>query len=350
MGTFPAIVLAVVLLLANSYFVATEFALVSARRSRMEPRASEGSRMARTALGAMERLTQVIAATQFGVTLCSLGLGAVAEPSVVHLLEPVTRAVHLPQGSVHPVAFAVALVLVAYLHVVIGEMVPKNLSLAGPERAAMVLAPPMMAMITVLRPVAVALDATANAIVRLLRMEPRSELNSAFTVEEVGAMVDESRSVGLLEQGEYERLSGALVFSAKTVADVLLPSDELDLIHQGARATDVEDACARTGFSRFPVAAADGSLIGYLHVKDVLGHDPHGRARVVEDRWIRPFASVRQDAPLDEVLRALQALGAHMAVVRNEADEVVGVATLEDVLEELVGQITDASHAEPVQE
>jgi CBS domain containing-hemolysin-like protein len=287
-----------------------------------------------------------MAGAQFGITVCSLGLGAVAEPALAHLLEPLFEDLGVPRGAVHPVAFALALAAVVYLHVVLGEMVPKNLALAGPERVAMVLGPPMVAMVTVLKPVVLLLDAVANAVVRACGIQPRNEVISTFSLEEVEAMVDESRDEGLLEQGEYERLSGALGFTSRTVADVLLPLEQVETVRRGARASEVEAACAQTGYSRFPVAAPDGELVGYLHIKDVIQSDPHGRARVVEDKWIRPFAGVRAADTLVTALQTLQAKGAHMARVVDDEGTVIGVATLEDVIEELVGEIRDAAHAE----
>ncbi|KQT94312.1 hypothetical protein ASG49_05320 [Marmoricola sp. Leaf446] len=346
MSTQAALLLGVALLLANAFFVGAEFALVSARRTQIEPRAKQGSRMARSTLQAMEKVSLVMAGAQLGITVCSLGLGAVAEPALAHLLEPVAHAVGIPEVWVHPVAFVIALVVVVYLHVVLGEMVPKNLALAGPERAALLFGPPMMLVITVLRPVVWLFNAIANGLIRLLRIEPRDEVSSSFTREQVEAMVDESRAEGLLEEREYERLSGALGFTSRTVADVLLPLADLETVRRGARASDVEVVCARTGFSRFPVAADDGALVGYLHIKDVLQSDPQGRARVVEDKWIRPFATVRTEDTLVGALQTIQARGAHMARVVDPAGQVVGVATLEDVIEELVGEIRDAAHAE----
>jgi CBS domain containing-hemolysin-like protein len=294
----------------------------------------------------MEGLSQMIAAAQFGITVCSLGLGAVAEPALAHLLEPAADAVHLSHAWVHPVAFAIAMTAVVYLHVVLGEMVPKNLALAGPERAAMVLGPPMVAMVTVLKPIVYGLDAAANTIVRAVGVQPRNDVISTFTLEEVEAMVDESHDEGMLDQGEYERLAGALGFTTRTVADVLLPLDDLETVERGARASDVELVCATTGYSRFPVKGDTGELVGYLHIKDVLQSDPHGRARMVEDKWIRPFAAVSTSDALVAALQTLQAKGAHMARVVDAEGAVVGVVTLEDVIEELVGEIRDAAHAD----
>jgi len=188
-----------------------------------------------------------------------------------------------------------------------------------------------------------ALTAAADVGVRLLRIEPRSQVSSTFTHEEVEALVDESHAEGLLEESEYERLSGALEFTSRTVTDVLLPRDSLQTVTRTARTTEVEAICADTGFSRFPVVD-DGELVGYLHIKDVLEPDPHGRAQVIEPRWIRPFADVNATDTLVQTLQTLQSQGAHMARVVDDTGKVLGVATLEDVIEELVGEIRDAAH------
>lgn len=346
MSTQAALLLGLVLLAGNAFFVGAEFALVSARRTQIEPRAQAGSAMARTTLNAMENVAMVIAGAQLGITVCSLGLGAVAEPALARLIEPALHALHIPDVWLHPIAFTIALTIVVYLHVVLGEMVPKNLALAGPERAALVFGPPMMLIVTGLKPFVWGLNAVANSFLRLLRIEPRDEVSSSFTREQVEAMVAESRHEGMLEQGEYERLSGALGFTSRTVQAVLLPLDQIETVPRGARATDVEAVCAHTGYSRFPVTGDGDDLVGYLHIKDVLQADPHGRARMVEDKWIRPFAAVRVSDTLVSALQILQAAGAHMARVVDGEGRVVGVATLEDVIEELVGEIRDAAHAE----
>jgi len=343
MSTATALVLSAVLLLGNAFFVGAEFALVSARRTQVEPRARAGSRMAKTTLRAMEDLTSVIAAAQFGITVCSLGLGAVAEPAIASILEPVFEDLHVSESWLHPVAFTLGMSVVVYLHVVLGEMVPKNLALAEPERAAVLFGTPMVALVTFLKPVVFALNALADAGVRLLRIEPRSDVSSTFTHEEVEALVDESHAEGLLEDREYERLSGALGFTSRTVTDVLLPKDSLQTVTRTARTTEVEAVCAETGFSRFPVVD-DGELIGYLHIKDVLEPDPHGRAQVIDPGWIRPFADVHATDTLVQTLQTLQSQGAHMARVVDATGHVQGVATLEDVIEELVGEIRDAAH------
>nr|WP_281374857.1 hemolysin family protein [Nocardioides soli] len=341
--------MAVVLLVLNAFFVGAEFALVSARRSQIEPRAQDGSRLARTTLRAMEHVSLMMAGAQLGITICSLGLGAVGEPAVAHLIAPLLEALHVPHGLLHPIAFVIALGIVVFLHVVLGEMVPKNIALAGPDRAALVLGPPMYAIVTVLRPLIVGLNAIANGMLRLIRIEPKDEVNSTYTREEVAALVEESHGEGMIESDEYDRLAGALGFTEKTVSAVLMPSESLTTVRRGSSVAEVESVCAATGYSRFPVTGADGDLVGYLHIKDVIETDPNGRDRVVQDKWIRPFAPVAPTDALHDALEKLQRRGAHMARVVGPDGTTLGLATLEDVIEELVGEIRDAAHQdEPV--
>ncbi len=346
MSTTTSVLLAILLLLGNAFFVAAEFALVSARRTQIEPRADEGSRLARTTLRAMENMSLVIGVNQLGITVCSLVLGAVAEPAAARLLEPLLHELHAPGSLQHPIAFAVGLAVVVYLHVVLGEMIPKNIALAGPDRAALLLGTPIWTIVSVARPVIVVVNGIAARVLRLLGVRLMDEVSSTYTREEVAALVEESRGEGLLEDGEYDRLSGALGFTEKTVETVLMPPDTLQTVRRGSSGADVEALCAATGYSRFPVVDDGSQLLGYLHIKDVLETDEARRNRPVDDKWIRPFAPVRADDRLHETLEKLQRRGAHMARVVDGEGVTMGVATLEDVIEELVGEIRDSAHLE----
>ncbi len=340
MSDLTAVLVAVALLAANAFFVGAEFALVSARRTQIEPKVEAGSRAARTTLRAMEQVSLVMAGAQLGITACSLGLGAIGEPAVAHLIEPLMHQLGVPDGLLHPIAFAIALSVVVYLHVVVGEMVPKNLAIAGPDRAALLLGPPMMVVVTILRPVVALLNAVANTVLRLVRVEPRDEVSSAFTRDEVASMLEDSREEGLLEGEEYDRLASTLGFTERTVERVILSPESLVTVPRGCPVIEVEDACSETGFSRFPVER-DGELVGYIHVKDVLDTDPLPEDRL-EDTWLRTFATVRPTHRLHEALSVLRGRGAHMGRVVDDDGRMLGVVTLEDVLEELVGEIRDA--------
>jgi CBS domain containing-hemolysin-like protein len=192
----------------------------------------------------------------------------------------------------------------------------------------------------------VVLNAVARALLRAVNVDLRDEVSSTYTREEVAALVEESRGEGLLAEEEYGRLTGALGFAEKTVASVVLSEETLTTVHRGATAADVEEVCASTGFSRFPVVGDDGGLLGYLHIKDVLETAEERRSRVLDDKWIRPFAGVRPSDSLHDALETLQRRGAHMARVVDDDGELVGLVTLEDVIEELVGEIRDAAHQE----
>ncbi len=344
MSDAAALILAVVLLFGNAFFVGAEFAMISARRSQIEPRAEAGSRLAKMALQSMENISLVIAVNQLGITVCSLVLGAVGEPAVSHLIEPLLDAAQVPHGLLHPIAFAISLAIVVYFHVVLGEMIPKNIALAGPERSALVLAPVIWAFVTVLRPVVVVINVVADGVLRLFGVRLQDEVSSTFTREEVAALVEESRGQGLLEADEYDRLAGALGFTEKTVATVLMPGGTLTTVLRGSTPADVEALCAATGFSRFPVVSDTGELLGYLHIKDALEPDEQRRQQPIDDQFIRPFATVTADDSLHDALETLQRRGAHMARVVDPSGATLGLATLEDVIEELVGEIRDAAH------
>lgn len=345
MNPVLAIILTVVLLALNALFVAAEFALISARRTQMEPRVAAGSRAARMALSAMESISQVMAAAQLGITICSLALGAVGEPAIAHLFEPVFEWVNVPDGFVHPISFALSMTIVVFAHVVLGEMVPKNLALVGPDRAALILGPFMLAVVAVLKPFVIVLNAIANLLVRLVRIEPKEEIASTFSHDEVAGLVEESRREGLLDDDEYGLVSGALDFYAGTVEQVLLPRAGLVTIRPSATPVDVEQACARTGFSRFPVVDEDDEITGYLHIKDVLETDDDARTVTIADKWLRPLATVGSASGLHEALRTMQSRGSHMARVADASGGIIGVIMLEDVLEELVGEIRDSKRS-----
>jgi len=343
-STPAAFILALGLLALNGLFVASEFALILARRTQLEPAAAAGSRTARMALRGIENLTTAIAAAQLGITICSLGLGAVAEPAVVNLLGPAFGALAIGETTTHVVSFVIALGFVTFAHAVLGEMVPKNLALVGPDRAARILAPFMLTVITVFRPVVVALSVIARLAVRMVGIEPKHEVSSAFTADEVAGILEESHREGLLDEHEYELVTGALEFHEGTVARVVLPRESLVTISPSATPVDVERACALTGFSRFPVLDASGDFAGYLHLKDVLETDEESRSEPIADKWVRPLATVSIDAGLSAALRTMQARGSHMARVADAEGVVAGVVMLEDVLEELVGEIRAASN------
>lgn len=335
------ILLALALLAGNAVFVAAEFALVSARRSQIEPLTARSNR-ARTTLSAMEQVSLMLAGAQLGITICSVGLGAVGEPVVAHMIEGPLEGLGMPAALLRPLAFALALGIVVYLHMVLGEMVPKNLSLARPERAALILGPLLFTVVRLTKPLIWLLNAMANGLLRLVRVEPRDEVASAFTAEELATLLADSRREGLLDVEEHELLTGALQYEQVRATDIMIPPEDVVAIDRDATAADVEGLVAETGFSRFAVVDATGDMIGYLHVKDVLDCD--GEQPLPPER-IRPLPTVDPDQTVSEIVTTLQRAGAHLGrVVDPRTNEVVGLIALEDALEELIGDVVDSAH------
>lgn len=339
-GETVALLVAVLLLAANAFFVGAEFALMSARRSSVEPLAEAGDRRAVTVLWAMEHVSLMLAAAQLGITVCSTSLGLVAEPAIAHLIEGPLHALGVPEALTHPIAFVVALLVVVYLHVVLGEMVPKNLAVAGPDRAVLLFGPPLVWVARVLRPVILALNWLANHVLRLFRVEPQDEVASAFTAQEVQSIVERSQAEGLLAD-EQGLLAGAIEFSDRTAQDVMVPVADLVTVDASSTPDDIEHLVARTGFSRFVVVDGDGRPTGYLHIKDVLYADDVSRTVPVPAWRVRSLAVVGPADEVETALAAMQRSGSHLARVDDDG-ATTGVVFLEDILEELVGEVRDA--------
>ncbi|MCL6423793.1 hemolysin family protein [Brachybacterium sp. JHP9] len=343
MSDTAALLLGLAMLVGNAFFVAAEFAIMSARRSQLEPLVEAGRPGAKTALWAIEHVSVMLAAAQFGVTICSVTLGAVAEPAIAHYIEPLLEKAGAPEVLVHPIAFALALLIASYLHVVLGEMVPKNISIALPVGAVIVLATPLAIVARIFSPIIWILNHTANAILRLLQIEPKDEVESRFTAEEISAIVDESRREGLLAD-EHGLLQGAIQFSDRTAGDVMVPMEDVVTVTYDVTPAQIEEIVARTGFSRVGVRNDAGDLVGYIHLKDVLlpADAPEEEyQRPIHPGIVRAVVSVASHDEIEEALRAMQYNGAHLARVDAPASRSVGAVFLEDVLEELVGEVKD---------
>ena len=332
----------VVLLAANAFFVAAEFAVIAAKRSQIEPLANEGSKRAKTSLYAMEHATLMLATSQLGITVCSLLILLVSEPAVHHLLEGPLTALGLPEAAVGTVAFLLALLIVSYLHVVLGEMVPKNMSFSIPDKAVLLLAPPLVFVSKVLSPIIRSMNAVANGILRLTRVEPKAEATSAFTLDEVATIVAESTKTGML-QDHSGALSAAFDFTTKKVADVTIALADLVTLPEDATPRDVHHAVAQRGFSRYVLVDDQGDPTGYVHIKDLLDADDSENDYPVPPRRIRRLVAMQEGVDLEDALASLRNTGSHVAKVTGESGDTRGVLFLEDIIEELVGEVRDAT-------
>jgi len=334
------------LLLVNAFFVGAEFSVISARRSQIEPRAEAGSRAAKTALWAMEHATLMLATCQLGITIASLLILNVSEPAIHHLLEIPLELTHWPEEVIATIAFIITLIFVSFLHVVLGEMVPKNISFSVPDRAVLILATPLVAIATIFRPIILALNAIANGVLRLFRVEPKNEATSAFTVEEVATIVATSTREGVLTD-VTGTLSNAFEFTEKKVRDVTVGMKALVTLPEDAAPADVERAVTQHGFSRYVLVDDEGEPTGYVHLKDVIDLDEDEYNEPVPPKRIRQLISVFRDQDLEDALATLRRSGSHVARVFDESGGTKGVLFLEDIIEELVGEVQDATRRQP---
>jgi CBS domain containing-hemolysin-like protein len=337
-----ALWLSTFLLLGNAFFVGAEFAVMTARRSRLEPLAEAGSKRAKVSLEALEQVASLLATAQLGITLCSVGLGAVAEQALHEMISPALLGRGLSEPLSRAIALGLALLIVAYLHVVIGEMIPKNLAIAGPQQAVLLLAPALLFISRTLRPAIRLMEGLAKAMVRALGIEPKDELTSAFTAEEVQLIVAESHREGLIESERHGLARRVLEFSDRVAGDVAVPLSSLVTLSFGATPDDVERLVAKCGFSRYVITDSQGEVAGYLHLKDILYADGAERSAPVPSERVRSLATVSSDDEVEDVLATMQLTGAHLARVVGPEGSVNGVVFLEDVLEELVGEVTDS--------
>ncbi|MFE9613623.1 hemolysin family protein [Streptomyces sp. NPDC006012] len=323
-------------LVVNAFFVGAEFALISVRRSQIEPHAEAGDRRAKIVLWGLQHVSALLAAAQLGITLCTLVLGVVAEPAIAHLLEPVFHAVGIPTSAGQAVSFVIALALATYLHMLLGEMVPKNVALAEPVRSALLLGPPLVALSRALRPVIFTVNAFANALLKLLRVEAKGEVTATFSDAELAQIVRDAGEAGLIDDRARERLHDALELGRRPVRDVVVPLDDVVYARVGVTPEQLERLSAQSGFSRFPVVDDGRHIVGYLHVKDALEASP--RDLPLRQQDMRPIARVRENTPLDDVLTALRGSRTHLAAVLGADGRLAGLVTMEDLLRELFGQ------------
>jgi CBS domain containing-hemolysin-like protein len=342
------LVLTVVLLLLNGFFVAWEFGLVGSRRERIEPLAEGGSRRAAAALVGMGDLNVHLAGAQLGITMASLGIGFVSEPALSGWLEHLVEGrIDIPVGVIHTVSFIIALTVVVFLHMVIGEMVPKNATLADPERTLMWIALPANGYLAVFRPIVWTLNHLSNAGIRLFGVEPRDELSAVHTAEELAVMLGESHEEGYIEEFAHELLTGVLDFSERDASAVMVPRDQVVVVRRSATVAEVEATMVESGHSRVPVVDDDlDSVIGFVHTKDLLALPPEDYGRQLPLGLLRRMLVVPRDRSLEDLLVAMRSARVHFALVVDDDRRTVGVATLEDLLEELVGDILDESDRE----
>ena len=335
-----ALLISVALLALNGFFVAAEFALVAAKRHRLEQVAATGNKAAAAALAGSRELSMMLAGAQLGITLCTLGLGALAKPEVARLLGPALKAVGLPADAAYVVAFILAVAVVGFLHVVVGEMAPKSWAISHPEDSALLVARPFRAFTRASRPVLVALNGLANACLRLVKVTPQDELAQAHGPQELRMLLDSSREHGTLAVAEHELLTAMLKIQQTTVGQIMVGLPEVVHVDVDASAARIERISRDSGRSRLFVTDAAGRIVGLVHVRDAVRATTAGIPATAATLMTPPFA-VPVDEPVARAVRTMRESRAQLAEVVDGAGRPVGAIALEDLLEQLIGNFDD---------
>jgi CBS domain containing-hemolysin-like protein len=336
------LLVAVLLTALTGFFVAAEFSFTTVDRGQARRAADEGDKGAAGVVTALKGLSTQLSAAQLGITLTTLVVGFLAEPALGGLLEPVLGAIGLPEGATTPIAIALAIFLATFLQMILGELGPKNLAIARPLGTARVVAPGMRVFTTVTGPVLHTLQALANAIVRRLGIEPKEELDDVRGADELAAVARRSAAEGDLSPVAARLLGRSLGLRDKYATDVMTPRTRLWTLSGSATAADVIDAAIRSGNSRFPVYGADlDEVTGVVHVKNAVAVPEADRERRTAGELAEPVLAVPSSIRLDPLLDLLRDQGLQLALVVDEWGATHGIVTLEDIVEELVGEITD---------
>ena len=340
-----ALGLAAVLLTLNGFFVAAEFALLAARRSRIEQLAAEGDRRAVSALAGIRELTLMLAGAQLGITMCSLGLGAVAEPAIAHIVEALLgELISLSETALHVIGFTLGLSLVVFLHMVVGEMAPKSWAISDPERSSLLLARPFRTFVRVFQPIIWFLNSVANVVVRLVGVEPQDERAMAHSPTDLILLLDESAGHGDIKAEDHQLLTRSLELSGLTAADAMTVRRDIVSMPAEATAAEVAAEAHRTGRTRIVIHENDlDHCLGFIHAKDLLRLENGVWETTSARSMIRPLMVTPEHHRLEDLLVEMRSERKHISVAVDEHGVVVGLVTLEDVFEELIGDFDDES-------
>lgn len=332
----------VALILLNGFFVAGEFAMLAASRNRLEQLAGEGDRRAQRTREALRDISFHLSGAQLGISVASLLLGFITEPTIGRAIEPLVQATGVPEQSSLAVSVALALGLATAAQMVVGELVPKNVAIVRPVRLALIFVPPLMLWNALFKPVIHLLNSAANLTVRAFGVEPTNELAGVRSLEELELLIRSSRDEGSLPEEEFSFLRRSITFGNKVAADALVPRTSVKALPGDATVGDLSALAADTGFSRFPVSGASlDDILGVAHIKDTYAIPIEGRAAAPVTAVLKDALIVPESRELESLLVEMQRERQQMAVVIDEHGGTEGILTIEDVIEEIVGDIED---------
>ena len=346
-----ALLVGISLVIANGFFVAVEFAYTASRRQLLEEMANSGNRFAGWALASMNELPVTFAGAQLGVAAASLGLGFVIENSLEIAFEGFYDSLGLPSGSVTTLSIVTALLIVSFVHNVFGEMAPKNATIAAPERVALLVAAPFRAYVTFFRPIIFILSWIASGVLRLFGVTPRRNVEVTHSAEDIASLVKTIGAGGVIDSSSSSLLTSALRFQDTSVSEVMVPRPDLIAMSVTATASEFEEIVVATGHTRIPVFERElDDIKGFVHAKDLLFVDPEHRDDPIARTLVRTVPMVPETTLISPVMEMMRSEGVHLAVAIDEHGSVAGLVTLEDIAEELVGDIRDEHDIREVRE
>ncbi len=342
MSSSLAISIAILLLVINAFFVASEFAVISVRREQIT--VFEGKFGYKQVMYTLNNASVMLACTQLGITLASTGLGVIAEPAIANLLIAPFEYIGLSKEYAHGISFAIALLFVVFMHVIFGEIIPKNISVTMPEKVVFWLAPPLVFISKVLAPIVKVLDRFSNSFIRIFKVQPKTEVSNTYNIEEFSKIVAESKVQGTLID-EDNLISGVLEFSSRTAKEVMVSTQDVYTLSLPITVMDVEQAVKETGFSRFILLDSRREFHSYIHVKDILFAKEKDRMENLSNWRLRLLDTVNAEDEIEHVLGEMQKSGSHIAKVVEE-DKTIGILFLEDIIEEIIGEVKDIMQIE----
>ncbi|MEQ4483475.1 hemolysin family protein [Cohnella silvisoli] len=336
------IILVLFLVFLNGFFVASEFALVKVRQTRLTQLHNEGNVRAKYALKVNKRLDSYLSATQLGITLASLGLGWVGEPAIADLIiQPVLHGFGMTDTTViHTIAFAVAFCVITFLHIVLGELAPKSLAIQRSVGVSLWLSWPLLMFYRIFLPVIWFLNGTANRLLKLVGVEPAGEHEAAHTEEEIRILMSQSAKSGIIDKDEMTLFDNVFEFADRVAREVMLPRTDMDCLFTNLTYADNMKQVYATKHTRYPVGLEDkDQIIGFIHITDLLTSDPDEEHDLKE--FLRPILSVPESMEVSKILKLMQRKKSQVAIVIDEYGGTAGMLTAETILEEIVGEIHD---------
>ena len=338
---FINIIIVILLVFMNGFFVATKFAMVKVRKSRIETLVHEGNKSARFTEKVVNDLNSYLSACQLGITLASLGLGWIGEPAVADILMPLFNLMHMPESAIHSISFVFGFAIITAFHIVLGELAPKSIAIISAENIALYTALPLIMFYKLTFPIMWTFNHSTNLVLRIFHISQVEEHEAAHTDEEIKLLVEDSYNHGLIDKTELTFVDNIFDFSETTVKEIMVPRTDMECISIDDTFDEIIETTLKEQFTRYPVyREGKDNIIGFIHIKDLYEQKIHGNNQDIKG-IIREIKFVPESLSISELLKTFKREKAQIAIIIDEYGGTAGLATIEDILEEIVGDIQD---------